>query len=1229
MTQPQRSRAFIGPYQIGDRLGGGAFSSVYQACDPDSGRKVAVKLLEHDSALPLAAFRTEFQSVQDLHHPNIVRLETLLEHDGWTAIVMELVPGTDLLRYVRPSENDGSFDEARVRSCFVQLASALSALHAIGVVHRDIKPQNVRVTPEGRVVLLDFGLIKHMTIRDEALDEPFVGTADYNAPEQVKGGAQGPPADLYALGVCLFEAVAGVRPFRHPSPFEVMRLKQERDAPLLSNVAPRAHNDFRILCWRLLQRDDWRRPSAREVVEILEGRRSVMAASFTLTEPPPTGPRFLGRTAELSVLRSALFGTPTTPRLWLVEGESGVGKSALVAEVLLELEAERPTSWIGRSRCYENERLALKAFDAAMAFFGRKLSLLSESEQHDFLPAQFTALSPLFPALAAAPRHPPPQVGLPADPSARKRVALEVLAILLERLGTLGPVVLAIDDLQWADPESLRLLEALARAERGPWLVATVRRREERPAEVQGAIDSLLKSGHACLLSLDGLADGEAQELARRMLGPQASDNTVEALVRESHGHPLWLQELSRFALRPEVGSVAGLTLGDALHARLDALSREQQALVELVAVAAQPYPALVFARALGIEEAALHTLAIPLLSSGLLRRRGDSDLACFHDRVRSVAASRAGRDQTRRVHATLARALAAYPHAAPADVARHFDGAELHAEALIAYLRAGEHALTSLAFDDAAHHCRRALELAPSTQAHLSVITTLRVLLGRALAHAGHSAEAAQAFLDACEHAEPGQRIELRVWAAKHLLQSAQVEAGMKAARQVLAELGVPLPKSEGAAIARIVWDRVCLVVTGLELGKSKQEVSTAERSRLDAMWNLSMAVGWVELLPGAALTIQHLRRSLAAGDKAHTARALAAEAAFATMQKPDDTQRADELFTRARGLYEAQGNPALEAWVLLNEASADLYRCAPVGAQAKLERAETLLLAHCPEEPWLLTNVRFSLSSMWWSTGQLGKHLGTVERWLAEAAERDDRVAVACLETIGNGASRFLLRDDLESVRATVSSVVSPWPREPFALVHLGEATALLQDALYRGGDAAWQYLEAERARHDRAFLFKSSFGQQYRSNWRCFAALAAYVATPPGELAASRLATARSEARALARAIGPFARLALPSIEAQLAALDGNLDRALALSRISGRAYARSGFGSGEAVSSYLEGVLEGGDGGRERCEQALAVATSQGWKNPHRYFVAFCPVIACLEAKAETASRRTGT
>ena len=210
--------AFAGTerFRILHRLGRGGSGAVYAARDRESGCDVALKVLHDTNPETLLLLKNEFRSMAELHHPNLVRLGELVEDDGQWFVSMELVDGVDALVYVRPGSSGGggdtAFDERRLRHVLPQMVLGLSALHAAGKVHCDVNPTNVMVTAEGRVVILDFGIIRDVGRRTTS-GRGFEGTPAFMAPEQVLGEEVGPEADLYGLGAFLYAALTGEPPF--------------------------------------------------------------------------------------------------------------------------------------------------------------------------------------------------------------------------------------------------------------------------------------------------------------------------------------------------------------------------------------------------------------------------------------------------------------------------------------------------------------------------------------------------------------------------------------------------------------------------------------------------------------------------------------------------------------------------------------------------------------------------------------------------------------------------------------------------------------------------------------------------------------------------------------------------------------------------------------------------------------------------------------------------------
>ncbi len=201
-------------YEIADEIGRGGFSIVYRARDRRIGADVAIKLLVPPPAAARLArerLRREVQAVRQLSHPNIVAVYDVVDDGPWSFVVMEYVPGPDLAVRVRqrgPLDADGAARLGR------DITAALAAAHRRGILHRDVKPQNILLAPDGRARLTDFGSARLAGQETVTQTGGLVGTADYAAPEQLAGGRGDARADEYALGVTLYYALTGELPAR-------------------------------------------------------------------------------------------------------------------------------------------------------------------------------------------------------------------------------------------------------------------------------------------------------------------------------------------------------------------------------------------------------------------------------------------------------------------------------------------------------------------------------------------------------------------------------------------------------------------------------------------------------------------------------------------------------------------------------------------------------------------------------------------------------------------------------------------------------------------------------------------------------------------------------------------------------------------------------------------------------------------------------------------------------
>jgi tetratricopeptide (TPR) repeat protein len=1193
-------------FVIERRLGSGGMGVVYQAYDREQQAHVALKTLRWHEPRSLVRFKKEFRSLTDLAHPNLVRLQELFCQDEAWFFTMELVVGMDFLTYVRPPHVGAGFDEARLRDALAQLCLGVSHLHAAHLLHRDIKPSNVLVSDAARVVLLDFGLVATLAEGAHEPEPRGVGTVAYMAPEQAASLPVGPPADWYSVGVVLYEALTGTRPFSGTQ-LEVLTRKASRDPLPPSTVASGVPKDLDALCAELLSRDARQRPAGTDILARLGV--SDPAASITAAAPRPTpSPVFVGRRAELAFLEQAFQDCRRKRQAVTVvlSGESGLGKTALVETFAASVAAE-PGTQVLHGRCYERESVPYKALDSIIDALSRRLAALEPIDAALLLPRDVGALARLFPVLRQVPAMAhvqPPTIPSPQELRARAFLALRAF---LHALCDRDALVLSIDDFQWADADSVTLLVELMRPPDPPPLLLLITRRNAH----DHADHANRLPGDVRTLPLGPLLPGDAALLATQLLEAAGhAGRRAETLAREAEGHPLFLYELARYA--QDAGPLdPSVPLDEALWHRVCRLESKARHLLELLAVASAPLPQVTAAQAARLPPSEFARVVLLLHTASLIRTTGPraTDLVePYHDRVREAVLAHLPPETRRLHHGDLAEALRTTGVASrdPQSLVGHLEATGQTARAAEYAERAAELAEGTLAFDQAADLFRTALRLATDDTA------TSRLLrkLAEALVNAGRSAQAGEAYEQVAEAAEASEALDLRRRAGEHYLRGGHVDRGLGVLRSVLSQLDIHLPETSGQALWALLQVRAKIRLRGTRFSpRAEADLPARSRLRMDACWSAAQGLAIVDLMRGFDFQTRHLLLALKAGDSSRVARSLATEAAVSAGGGLRNRRRTARLIGLADELAEKVQHPhslgVVRGWTGVARLLEGQWR----DALRLVTDAEAIFRERCVGVFWELDTMHAVAVSSLAYLGEIKELTQRVPAYLREAEARGDLYQATQMRT-GEASLAWLARGDATGARRESERATRDFARSAALIQDYADLIAKVRIDLYEDeADSAWARIGARWPALAKSLLLHVQVMRVVTWNLRGSAAVAA--ARKSKHKPKNLLGAALRDARRIQREGAPWARALARLLFAGIAAAQGNSPRAALLFARAIEELTSTEMTLLAEVARWRLADLLGGAVGDSHHQHCLDYATAQGIVNPARLFAMLSP------------------
>jgi eukaryotic-like serine/threonine-protein kinase len=1208
----------LGRYDVIRCVGAGGMGVVYEAVDVDHGHRVALKTLRWMTGAGLSRFKNEFRSLAGVSHPNLVGLYELgAEADEWF-FTMELVEGESFVEHVQSDaarplggwEYLGEtlaevslsgvdlgelgvaggrvlgFHEGRLRAALRQLAAAVAALHDLGKLHRDLNPGNVLVTREGRVVVLDFGLICD---RERHADAPYdgaCGTPAYMSPEQAAGKPATPASDWYGVGVMLFEALTGQLPFTG-SAVRMLGNKRHQDAPPPSLLAPGLPAELEALCVALLRRKPEARPDAAAVLRSL-GVSPRRSGEVWVSRDDGL---FAGRRAELAALDEAQRAAETAgPVALVVHGPPGIGKTRLLSRFLGA--AAQRGALVLRGACRERESIPHPMLDALVDALASHLGALPEAEVRAALPEGMRCLAGIFPVLEAIPAvvELPPRRDPEGDPGRLEDAAFACLREVLARLAGARPLVLCVDDAHLGDAQGARRLAALV-APAGPPALFLLLAHESESLGSSPVLAELSRSlRDVRRVALGPLAADEAQEVARRALPTEHPDldAVAAAIAAASEGSPVAVEGL---AVHVADGGEK-VSLDEAIGARLARLAEHALRLVEVAAAAGGPIERSLLV-AVAVAEGTLGSSGAAALGSltamRFLRATAGADRVCIHDeRTRAVVAAGTPPAVARQIHLGLGHALAARPGADPGAAAACFERAGAAELCALHLGRAAEQAMSGRDFPRAADLWARALAFTRGGSAEARARGARRA---EALAAAGRVAEAAEAYLEGALGAPRAEALDRRRRAAEHLLVGGHVDQGLAALRAALEAQGVRWPETPRRALLIVAGRLLELRLRGARLPDAAAAgARLPERARVEVLWSAGRGLSTIDPLRSAAFMVEALLAALAAGDAEHASRALALTGSMlVSLGGAADEARGLDLIDEAARFARRSGDPSLLgfSWFCsgLARLSAGRFR----EALARVDEGLALLEEHREGLAWERTTHRAICLQALFELGALRERARRAEGWLREARAAGDRTGEAQAGTAA--AFGVLAGGDPAGARAALREAMGCSSHGGLGLPHHAALGVEVSSLLYQG-DA-----DAARARLVAAWPALAA-SQLLRIQLVRVEALTLRGLTAVAMGRADLHRHVEIDAAQLAREKRPHARAAAALLRAGVARGRGEIARAADGLDQAARGYASAEMLVHAAAARRARGALLGGAEGRALIAAADAVLTAEG-------------------------------